>query len=61
MYIARIFVNTHSIRKGDKTVSVNEIVCKYFPIAMSKHIIQQENLREGYVLMGKINTEWANL
>ena len=42
-------------------MSVNEIVCKYFPISARKHIIQQENLREGYVLMGEINTEWANL
>lgn len=42
-------------------MSVREIISKYFPNGVVKHIIQQENVREGYVLMGKINTEWANL
>jgi hypothetical protein len=42
-------------------MSINQIVCKYFPNGKSWHIIQQDNLREGYVLMGEINTEWANL
>lgn len=42
-------------------MSVTEIIYKYFPNGKSRHIIQQENVREGYVLMGDINTEWANL
>ncbi len=37
------------------------IVNRYFPNGAMTHIIQQENVREGYVLMGEINTEWANL
>lgn len=42
-------------------MTVSEIITKYFPYLKPWHIIQQENVRRGYALMGSINTEWANL
>ena len=42
-------------------MSVAEIVRHYFPNKDSAHIIQYENLREGYLFFAKINEEWANL
>lgn len=42
-------------------MSVAEIINRYFPKGEREHIIQYENLREGYLFFGKINEEWANL
>ena len=42
-------------------MSVAEIIAKHFPKEKFEHIIQYENLREGYLFFAKINEEWANL
>ena len=49
------------VAQGENKMSVEQIVKKYFPFGISKHIIQQERLQEGYTVFGKINLEWANL
>jgi hypothetical protein len=42
-------------------MSVAEIIAKHFPKENLGHIIQYENLREGYLFFAKINEEWTNL